>query len=227
MKKINLIPATALKVIPFSAALLFCWPVLAQNLLINGDFSLGNFGFSSQYTFTTDLGPETTYVVGANPHDYHPGAWPMTDHTTGSGLMLIANGATIPGLSVWEETISVSAGQTYGFSGWAASWGNNGVGIDPSPAQLWVSINGSQVGSDWNLPAVDAEWMFFSGTWRASASGTAVIDIFDRNTDYYGNDFVLDDLSLQVPEPSVASFWMVAALGFLASGYWRTRRGKE
>ena len=61
------------------------------NLVANGDFSLGNTGFTSQYVYTTNLFPEDTYVVGDNPNHFHPQGANFGDHTTGTGLMLIAN----------------------------------------------------------------------------------------------------------------------------------------
>ena len=48
-------------------------PVAPSGLLVNGDFSLGNTGFTSQYVYSTNLEPKGNYVVGANPHDFHPG----------------------------------------------------------------------------------------------------------------------------------------------------------
>ena len=45
----------------------------AANLLVNGDFSLGNTGFTSDYVFTSDTQPEGTYCVDTNPHNCHPG----------------------------------------------------------------------------------------------------------------------------------------------------------
>lgn len=66
------------------------------NLITNSDFSLGNTEFSSGYTYdTSNVTWEGVYTVGANPQLYHRGATSFGDHTTGSGMMLIANGCLI------------------------------------------------------------------------------------------------------------------------------------
>jgi hypothetical protein len=41
-------------------------------LIFNGDFELGNVGFTTQYTYTTDLSEPRTIVVGIDPHRYNP-----------------------------------------------------------------------------------------------------------------------------------------------------------
>jgi hypothetical protein len=45
------------------------------NLITNGDFSLGNTGFTSDYTYTPgNLGASFTYDILANLHSDHPAA---------------------------------------------------------------------------------------------------------------------------------------------------------
>ena len=62
------------------------------NLLTNGDFSAGNTGFTSQYTYSPgNLLHEGTYTVDNNPHNDSIYGASFGDHTTGKGLMLIAN----------------------------------------------------------------------------------------------------------------------------------------
>ncbi len=64
-------------------------------IIINGDFEAGNSGFTSQYTYAP--GSNTTegeYTVRADPQNWN-GAFAATpDHTSGSGNMLVVNGAT-------------------------------------------------------------------------------------------------------------------------------------
>src|SRR6476619_692433 len=82
-------------------------PNTHANLLVNPSFSSGATGFSSSYVLASDLTPTRTYAVSDNPQTVHPttGA-DFGDHTTGSGLMLIANGATTP-VPVWQQTVTV------------------------------------------------------------------------------------------------------------------------
>jgi hypothetical protein len=169
-----------------------------SNLLVNGDFSQGNTGFTSQYVYSTNLSPEGNYVVGDNPYHYFGGGASFGDHTTGTGLMLIANGSPTPNTVVWQETVNVSIATDYVFSGWAASVGMGGDGggpFDPSPAQLEFFVNGVQIGTEFTLIAQDGDWSQFSAPWTSGTSGAVTVTIIDMNTNRAGNDFCLDDLT--------------------------------
>ena len=94
----------------------------AQPLLVNGDFELGNTGFSTDYIYSPgDVTPEGTYTVDTNPLANHPLFSPCGDHTTGTGNMMIVNGSVQPNRIVWSETVTVLPNRTYDFSGWATS----------------------------------------------------------------------------------------------------------
>lgn len=71
--------------------------ITAQNFVYNGDFSLGNTGFTSQYIDTNGPGslwPEGYYSVVSNPNSVHPNFAAFGDHTTSTGLMMVINGAS-------------------------------------------------------------------------------------------------------------------------------------
>jgi hypothetical protein len=168
----------------------------AANLLVNGDFSLGNTGFTSDYVFTSNTVPEGTYCVDTDPQNCHPGAASYPDHTGGNGLMLNANGAVSPDRIVWQQTVPVAPQTSYTFSGYAASWGDAG-GFEPSPAQLRFFINGVQVGQDFMLTSSHGQWLLFVVHWDSESNTSATVEIVDVNIEGFGNDFSLDDLSLQ------------------------------
>ncbi len=172
---------------------------IAQELVVNGDFSSGNTGFSSTYGFVNYTSgcmyPEGIYTVGTTPnftHSYFFGK----DHTTNSGNLLIVNGSGSP-VSVWQETIAVQPNTTYYFSAWAMSLN------DAAPfAQLQFDINGSGIGTTAVLPAgpnstsAPYAWVQFYGSWTSGAGVTsAVVSIKDLQTALGGNDFGLDDIS--------------------------------
>src|SRR5438132_9899182 len=77
------------------------------NLIINGDFSQGDTGFTSAYTYTNvqnGLYPAAYYAVGADVLFYHSGAaGHMYDHTFGntSGSYFMANGSAVANTSFW------------------------------------------------------------------------------------------------------------------------------
>lgn len=179
----------------FIPVLSFVLPVVGQtNLLINGNFELGNTGFTSGYSYSPgNLVPEGLYDVVSNPHNDHSGFTSFGDHTSGHGLMLCVNGAPNPNQIIWSETVTVATNQTYFLSGWGASCGYPN-GVDSAPAQLVFSVNGTQIGNYVQIPANNAIWQSFTIRWNSQTSTQAVIQVIDLQTIRVGNDFVLDDL---------------------------------
>ena len=206
------------------AAIAFTASAVNANLIANSDFSAGLAGFSSQYTANTAVVAEGTYSVAANPHLVHPGGASFGDHTTGTGLMLIANGAVDTSRYVWQQSIAVQTGSEYVFSGWAASWGFTfPLGVDPSPSTLRFVINGMQIGTDFTVDAMNGQWTEFHASWNSGPATNAVVRIFDANAEPTGNDFALDDLRFdQVPEPG--TFLLLGSALFLLAF---ARRGRS
>ncbi|MEJ5251148.1 MAG: PEP-CTERM sorting domain-containing protein [Chthonomonadetes bacterium] len=180
--------------------------VYAVNLIVNGDFELGNVGFTSGYTY--DASPpiqgSDCYAIGTNPSTWNPGWWSsFGDHTTGSGKMLIADGHRSPNQTLWQQTVHVAPNTSYYFSYWAAS------SYYYSPAVLRTTINGVQIGGDFQLPSQTGQWTQFQVVWNSGSATSATIRLVDINTNGFGNDFVLDDLSMQaIPEPG--TMWLFA-----------------
>jgi gliding motility-associated-like protein len=163
--------------------------VASGDMIANGDFSNGNVGFSSSYTYTSNLGPEGTYFLGANPHNYHNGFSACADHTTGTGNMMIINGAATANVSVWCETINVLPNTNYAFSCWGQSVSSG------NPAELQFSIDGTLIGNVFALPSQVCTWQQFYAIWNSGNNTTANICIVNQNTYAGGNDFALDDIS--------------------------------
>jgi len=180
---------------------------VADELVVNGNFSSGNSGFTTGYTYTAnvagnvELYPEGYYGVGTSAVDYHNN-FHGRDHTTGNGNFLIVNGSTsVPIKTIWQETVTVVPNTDYYFSAWA-------MNVNPgSPARLQFEVNGVLVGSVADLstapkPASEAavalsNWVRFYSTpmWNSGATTTAIIRIRNLNTDPSGNDFGIDDIS--------------------------------
>jgi len=195
---------------------------VAQELVVNGDFELGNNGsFTTQYTDATlpvpgtppngsgGLWPEGTYAINTNAQVYHSAFWGK-DHTTTAqtGNFLMVNGSTTPIgnppalRTIWEQTVTVLPNTAYYFSAW-------GMNLNPAaPARLQFEVNGVAVGSIADLNAAPkptsagmvawSNWVRFYSTpnWVSGpATTTAVIRIINLNTTGGGNDFGLDDIS--------------------------------
>jgi hypothetical protein len=193
--------------------------------IINGGFEAGNTGFSSGYIYAGTAGTpspitsnpntlwdEGTYSVGTDPFSFHSSWASFGDHTTGTGNMLIVNGAESP-VTIWQGTLNSAliAGQTYEFSAWVANLyppNQNPV----APAQLNFSVGGNPIGSSYTAPDV-AVWHQFTATFVAGSEPIAVLDL---NTAQNGNDFALDDISLTaVPEPTSLALAGLGGLGVL------------
>jgi len=178
------------------------------NLIVNGDFEAGNVGFYSAYEDHTGgpyvppypLDGGNRYIVAHTPHDGHPD-WPaFGDHTSGSGLMFLANGATDQRI-VWQQSdIPVVAGKNYTFSYFLSSWSWSPL----DPPQMQCGINGQILGvaegpvyGDPEFPYDEpACWEEVSYTWNSGASITATVVLRDLETAWVSNDIIIDDISL-------------------------------
>lgn len=165
---------------------------VGTNLIVNGDFSAGNTGFNSSYLFTNPTNTsEAQYNVISDPSTYNGGFSACGDHTTGAGNMLVVNGSSIVGATVWCQTVSVTPNTDYLFSAWLTSV------FSVNPATLQFTINGVPIGSDLNASSTTCVWNEFFSTWNSGALTTATICITNLNTNVMGNDFALDDISFK------------------------------
>ena len=179
--------------------------------IINGDFELGNSGFTSQYSYANLNTTEGEYTVRSDPQNWNSAFFSMPDHTSGTGNMMVVNGAPIGNLVVWEQTVAVDAFTSYGFSAWVSS------AVADGPANLIVKINGTTLSSSFLAPSITGTWENLIRTWNSESTSSATIQILDINTAIFPNDFYLDDLALTaVPLP--APFWLLGSgiVGLLA-----------
>ena len=160
-----------------------------SNIVQNGDFELGNTQFVSSYIFNnSSVWNEGTYAVGQNCHTYHSNFGNYYDHTTGSGIYMIVNGATVTNQVVWTQTVPVVPHTNYVFTTWTQTF-------SAPQADLQFSINGVQIGSVFQSPATLGVWQQFYQIWDSGNSTQAVITILNQNTTAGGNDFGLDDIA--------------------------------
>ncbi len=194
---------------------------VAQNLITNGDFTSGNTGFTTGYNYSSSLSSggegagEGNYYVTTNPNNTQSGFSSFGDHTTGSGNMMVINGSTVASKTLWQDTVSVTAGRNFTFSLWMAS------AVAGTPATLQVYINNALQTTTFTAPSGAGTWQQFSLNWSSTGTNSATIRLVDSNTTVGGNDFAIDDIRL-VPEPSTyaAGAFLVGA-GFFA---WRRHR---
>ncbi len=176
---------------PTALAFLFLAGTVSGNLIDNGDFELGNTGFTTQYTYTTDLSVPRTIVVGEDPSFYNPVAISYGDHSSGFGRMLIANGAADTDVTVWEQTVSVAPDTQYVFFYWLSNCTDDDVRL----AEIKCLINGAQVGIGF-APATAGEWNFVFHRWNSGTNSEAKIRLVNRIRAEVSNDFALDDIGM-------------------------------
>lgn len=180
----------------------YWWQVTGVNVVVNGDFSASSSarGFTSSYTYKSNsstctncccgiLSLEGTYGINTNPNSLHGNFASMGDHTTGTGKMLIVNGASTANVTVWNENIVVLPATDYVFSVWVAS-------VNPTaPAQLQFSIDGVPLGTTITASATTGLWQYFTTTWNSGThAGTLPIALVNQNIAANGNDFAIDDI---------------------------------
>jgi gliding motility-associated-like protein len=162
---------------------------LDHNLVVNGNFEQGNIGFNSEYGYSPyDLFPEGLYDIGYNPQDDHPAFSPCFDHTSGTGKMMIVNGAGDADKNVWCQKVTVVPNKEYVLSAWVTSVFAGFPGI------LQFSINGATVGPLFVAPQLVCSWDNYFQVWNSGSSTSATICIVNQNFILGGNDFALDDI---------------------------------
>ncbi|PWI31542.1 hypothetical protein DI383_02425 [Flavobacteriaceae bacterium LYZ1037] len=170
---------------------------IAQELVYNGDFTLGNVGFNSDYTYHQDLkvpqewvpqygsgwpwdpyhGGElyndsgtNGYSITTNGNHVHSNFWGYdhTNNTVGNRNFMAVNGHGNT-LVVWRQQVVVEPNTEYYFSAWGMSLNNSS-----ERAQLTFNVDGTNVGTAPSLPTHpnnnnpgSDNWTRFYGTWTS------------------------------------------------------------
>lgn len=203
---------------------LLALPIAAQANIVNGDFSGGNTGFSSGYTYTAPtynaLYPESTYTVDTNANHVHNLWSSFGDHTTGAGNYLIVNGTNQPGTTVWQgnNDTALTIGKSYTISAWVSNL------YPDNPAALTFELNGNLLSATPFSATGTGQWQKFTATFTATST-LSNFAIRDQVLALGGNDFGIDDIQLTtnaVPEPT-----SMAALAFGGFALLGRRRRKS
>ncbi len=171
---------------------------LMSNVIQNGDFEGGTTAAANN--FTTAYIPGTggswgllstggQYAIATSPSLTHTNFVFCADHTSGSGNMLVANGAWTAGTVVWSQTVPISVNTDYLFSFWATNVVNN-----PNTSDLQLYVNGIPIGPV-NATTTSCNWLQISDVWNSGANTSATLEIVNQSTAASGNDFAIDDIS--------------------------------
>ena len=209
------------------APVLFAAGPASANLIVNGDFSAGNSGFTTSYAYSPGTNStERQYTIRTDPFPWNPNFVTIGDRTTGSGNMMVINGATTPDVPVWiSQSITVAPNTGYFFDAFVTSVCCSMATGFVSPT-LRFTANGEALGDITVSSKTPGTWEGFSKTWNSGSSTSVVLSLVNLQTEAGGNDFALDDLSLStastiaVPLPG----GLPLMLGGLAVIGWIARR---
>jgi gliding motility-associated-like protein len=160
-------------------------------LVYNGDFTLGNVGFTTSYAYATHASPGW-YGIATDPHSANSGWASCSDHTSGSGNEMWIDLSASSSINVWAEIISnIQPHTNYLFSCWVCTLDLLGPGI------LQFAINGNLVGYPFSAPLTECNWIKFCFLWNSDTSTSAAIVITNQSQFSQGNDIALDDISFR------------------------------
>lgn len=169
-----------------------------QELIYNGDFSLGFDGFLSSYT-RSDASQPGRYGIVNNSKEANQLYWEgCRDHTDGSGTFLWADLSESSSQIIWTQQVTGVQPHTYYLlSCWVSTLSVEG------PATVSFSINGRPVGKPFRAPDETCKWVRFCTLWYSGNSVKARISIDNLSKSAGGNDIGIDDISLQIIKPPV------------------------
>ncbi len=153
-----------------------------SNLLVNGDFEHGNTGFTSQYNYSEGC-------FGCGPGNY----FVSSDHGVDNSGCLSVDGAEEYGKIAYEQAVTAVAGRIYRFRYMATTNGTD----NSNPSWFEVLVNGTAIGNWDHISTNYPNWTSFEHVFIAP-SNSLTIQIIDRNLEYNGNDFLLDNLELVI-----------------------------
>ncbi|MDD4739660.1 MAG: gliding motility-associated C-terminal domain-containing protein [Bacteroidales bacterium] len=168
--------------------------LIDSNLVYNGDFELGNVGFTTGLLLPSQSSsPYGTYVIANNINLLSP---VFSSCANNGGLFMIADGSPNP-TTTFQSQIIVEPNTNYLFS---AEFTN--INESPNFIDSWRSIfqflvNGDILGNQIIISRDFCNWNRLSRIWNSGNNTTATISIFNLNISTAGNDFALDNISLR------------------------------
>lgn len=167
-----------------------------NELIKNGDFSLGNTGFSSSYTFAFSSLPGK-YGIVTDSRTANPNNWASCkDHTTGTGRFAWFDLADTANAIMWSQKINnITANANYTFSCWINSL------FAGAPPEVNFLINGQPATTVFTASTSLCTWVQKTFVWNAGSSQSAIIAITNKSIFFQGNDVGIDDISFKKCSP--------------------------
>lgn len=161
----------------------------STNLTHFYDFEGGYEDFLSDYVVGGPGTAGNTLNIGTTPTQFHSSWINPGDHTSGSGNMLIVNGAPTTSARIIYKTIDVKPYTWYRMEAWGTALYHSNI------PGLLLRVDGQNI-TDGNgqLNAQAGVWKKVQGYWFSGYSCEATISVSSSSTAFVGNDFAVDDV---------------------------------
>lgn len=171
---------------------------LGQEMITNGDFSNGNMGFSTDMIYNTVYSPCNYYVA---PTFFTMSFPTIDDHTPSSDSMFLSMDGCVNGPTmIWEQTVlGLTPNTDYDFSFWATRAAGNQPIFEihligdvtgnltlPLETGIFIPLGGNFIWDEYGVT-----------NWNSGVNSSVTIRLVNLETNGYGVDFGLDDLSFR------------------------------
>jgi len=183
-----------------SLSLLTCESNAQGNLFMNGDFSLGNTGFScaqaySPYYSSCNYYVNSTFFTLSDPT--------LIDHTpTADGMFMSIDGCS-PATIIWEQTIpTIQTNCNFDFSFWAT---RADYIVPIFEVHFIGNVTGDNIVGTLTDSLYAGAWtwdQYFIPTWNSGGNTSVTVRLVNLEIDGAGNDFALDDFLFHGDCPS-------------------------
>ncbi len=164
-----------------------------RNLVKNGDFERGFLEFETAHQYTVfqpnGLVAEGRIAVETTVKGLHSNFVDCGDHSTGKGKMLLVNGAISSNTVIWKQKICVPSMSLLSFRAWFSNLVNQ-------PPFIEIRLNGKIVVDSRDIYLAPCDWIDLGFEWYSGADTSAVLEIYNQNTEAGDNDFAIDDIAV-------------------------------
>lgn len=174
---------------PVTTTYYYTSEVTGNNVVVNGNFSSGNTGFTSDYLYALTNTASGEYFVGQLPSTWNPTFTNCALHGPVNSRMFMVNGSTTADAIVWKQPVNITPNTNYVFSTWITSLSAQNA------AQLSFAIDDIPVGNIITASQPPCSWNQFYITWNSGNKTSIVLSIINQNTAATGNDFALSEIT--------------------------------
>lgn len=169
-------------------------PSKAKSLIVNGDFSQDETGFTTTYKSIKATGQAMAgvYMITGNPVDMNGHYCALGDHTSGTGKMMVVDASELGEKDImWKQSVTIESRTLYTFAITAAALYNS------DPVDLVVEFNGIPVMRR-VLPIGKhlCHWQQYYVDWHSGRETSATITIYSTSRKRINSDLALDDIRL-------------------------------